>query len=104
MPFVCIFHSLIIPNINDNTKYVSKLNKKIRDRLSKYERVHINSTDASIPNVINFSLRGIKPETFVHALDENEIYISDIAINVTSIPQSKDGYVYPEISFYKQRK
>lgn len=31
---------------------------------------------------------------------ENEIYISDIAINVTSIPQSKDGYVYPEISFY----
>ena len=67
---------LVVPNIEDNYKYVSKLNKKIRDRLSKYERVHINSTEHSVPNTINFSLRGIKPETFVHALDEKEIYIS----------------------------
>ena len=27
-------------------------------------------------NTINFSLKNIKPETFVHALDEREIYIS----------------------------
>jgi len=67
---------LVIPNVMDNYEYVSKLNKKVRDRLSKYDRVHINSTDNSIPNVINFSLRGIKPETFVHALDERDVYIS----------------------------
>ena len=67
---------LIVPKIDENYKYVSKLNKKIVDRLGKYDRVHINSTVNSIPNTINFSLRGIKPETFVHALDEYEIYIS----------------------------
>ena len=38
--------------------------------------VHINSTVNSIPNTINFSLRKIKPETFQHALDNKEIYIS----------------------------
>ena len=67
---------LIIPKVDENYEYVSKLNKKIVDRLGKYDRVHINSTYNSIPNTINFSLRGIKPETFVHALDEYEVYIS----------------------------
>ena len=67
---------LIIPNVSENTKYVSKLNKKISNKLREYSLVHINSTLNSIPYTINFSLRGIKPETFVHALDEREIYIS----------------------------
>ena len=67
---------LIIPNVEYNYKYVSQLNQKICDKLRNYDRVNINSTENSIPNTINFSLRGIKPETFVHALDEKEIYIS----------------------------
>ena len=67
---------LIIPNINDNYKYVEGLNKKVRDGLKKYPCVHINSTENSIPYTINFSLKGIKPETFVHALEEYNIYIS----------------------------
>ena len=67
---------LIIPNIETNREYIIKLNKKICDRLKEYPLVHINSTINSIPNTINFSLRKIKPETFLHALDEKEIYIS----------------------------
>ena len=31
---------------------------------------------------------------------ENEINITAIAINVTSVWKANDGYVYPEISFY----
>lgn len=67
---------LIIPNIKTNYNYVEKLNKKIISTLSKYENVHINSTKNSIPYTINFSLKNIKPETFIHALDENKVYIS----------------------------
>lgn len=67
---------LIIPNIKTNYNYVEKLNKKIISALSKYENVHINSTKNSIPYTINFSLKNIKPETFIHALDENKVYIS----------------------------
>lgn len=67
---------LIIPNVNNNYEYVSKLNKKVRDKLSEYPLVHINSTENSIPHTINFSLKKIKPETFLHALDNSQIYIS----------------------------
>ena len=57
-------------------KYITKLNKKVCDKLREYPLVHINSTDISMPHVINFSLKKIKPETFLHALDSHEIYIS----------------------------
>lgn len=67
---------LIIPNIDENTKHISKLNKKIIDKLSTYENVYINSTEKSIVNTINISIKGIKPETFIHALEEYEIYVS----------------------------
>lgn len=67
---------LIIPNIDKNNKYITKLSDKVKDKLSNYELVHINSTNNSIPHTINFSLMKIKPETFIHALEEKEIYIS----------------------------
>lgn len=67
---------LIIPRIDENYKYVSKLNDKILAKLKKYENVFINSTSNSVPYTINFSIKKIKPETFIHALEEKEIYIS----------------------------
>jgi len=67
---------LILPNIEKNYQYVKKLNNMIKDKLSTYEYVNINSTEYSIPHTINFSLKGIKPETFIHALDKHDIYIS----------------------------
>ena len=67
---------LIIPNIDKNYNYVQNLNKIIKDKLLTYEFLRINSTDNSIAHTINFSLTKIKPETFVHALEEYEIYIS----------------------------
>ena len=67
---------LMIPNVDDNLKYINKLNKKVCDKLRTYPLVHINSTINSIPHTINFSLKKIKPETFLHALDEKEVYIS----------------------------
>ena len=67
---------LVVPTVDENYKYVSKLNKKVIDKLKEYPLVHINSTVNSMPNTINFSIRKIKPETFLHALDNHDIYIS----------------------------
>lgn len=83
---------LIVPEIDKNTKYVGKLNKKICNKLKEYSKVHINSTENSIVNTINFSLRGIKPETFVHALDENDIYISTKSACSSSNSMSNSVY------------
>ena len=43
--------------------------------LGKYESLKINKTRYSIPHILNISLMNIKPETFIRALDEHEIYI-----------------------------
>ncbi|MBQ8218977.1 MAG: cysteine desulfurase [Bacilli bacterium] len=67
---------LIIPNIDKNYQYIAKLNKKVCDKLKEYPLIHINSTENSIPHTINFSIKKIKPETFIHALEESDIYIS----------------------------
>lgn len=83
---------LILPKVDDNIKYVSKLNKKICNKLREYPKIHINSTNNSIPYTINFSLRGIKPETFVHALDEEDIYISTKSACSSSNSMSNSVY------------
>lgn len=67
---------LIIPNINQNYIQVEKLQRRILNHLKQYPEISINSTKYSIPYTINISLKGIKPETFVHAMDEYDIYIS----------------------------
>lgn len=38
--------------------------------------IYINSNDYCIPNIVNVSLKNIKPETMQHALEEYDIYIS----------------------------
>ncbi len=63
-------------NLDQKYKHVSKLNKMIRNDLKKYKNIVINSTSKSIPHILNFSVIGIKPETFVHALEEFDIFIS----------------------------
>ena len=79
LPLICSLMKaleLIIPNVDDNYKYVEKLNKSIIEHISKYDGVLINSTANSIPYIINFSVNDIKPETFIHAMEEYDIYIS----------------------------
>lgn len=79
LPLMCSLMKaleIVIPNIEDNYKYVEELNEKIVDNLKKYDGVHINSTKKSIPYIINFSIKNIKPETFIHAMEEYDIYIS----------------------------
>lgn len=83
---------LIIPNVQKNMEYIAGLNKIVCDKLSEYPLVHINSTGNSMPHTINFSLRKIKPETFLHALDANEIYIS--TKSACSSANSKSNSVY----------
>ena len=67
---------LALDDIDSKYEYVDKLKNKIMDRLRSYDDIDINSTEYSISYVINISLDKIKPETFVHAMDEYDIYLS----------------------------
>ncbi|MBQ9011098.1 MAG: cysteine desulfurase [Bacilli bacterium] len=63
-------------NIDNDIKHVNNLAKKLKNSLSSYEKVYINSNEYSIGHIVNISIIGVKPETMLHALEEDEIYIS----------------------------
>lgn len=63
-------------DLEKRERFIERLNLKIVDALSKYDGVMINKTKYSIPHILNISLRNIKAETFLHALEEYEVYVS----------------------------
>ena len=67
---------LALDDIDNKYNRVTKLNNYLKENLSKYEKVSINSNEYSIPHILNLSLIGVKPETLVHSLEEYDIYIS----------------------------
>ena len=67
---------LSLEDIDNKYNKVKELNNYLKDNLSKYDRVVINSNNNSIPHILNISIKGVKPETMLHALEEYEIYIS----------------------------
>ncbi len=56
--------------------YVERLNDKIVSELKVKADVKINKTRYSIPQILNVSFLNIKPETFIRAMDAEEIYLS----------------------------
>lgn len=67
---------LAYQDIDSNFEKVSMLNKYLRDRVVGISNVFINSNDKCSPYILNLSVIGVKPETLVHALEQNEIYVS----------------------------
>lgn len=61
-------------NFNDKINYVKMLSRDIKDFLSKYNNIKINSTNKSINQIINFSINNA--DKLVKMLDEKCIYIS----------------------------
>lgn len=66
---------LVYEDFDKKDKYVRELNSYFIDKLSNLG-VSINSNKYCIPQIVNLSIKGIKPETMQHALEEYEIYIS----------------------------
>ena len=65
-----------LQDLEKKEEYVDKLNNKICDFFKKLDGVVLNKTNYSIPHILNISLLNIKSETFVHALEEDEVYVS----------------------------
>lgn len=67
---------LALTEIDKKYDYIANLNSTIKNALKDINNIFINSNAYSIPNILNISVIGIKPETMLHALEEYEIYIS----------------------------
>ena len=69
-----MIQALDIPHISD-----------LETNLKKIEQVSLNSTEKSIPHIVNISIIGIKPETLLHALEAHEIYVSTKSACATEV-------------------
>ena len=67
---------LALTDLDEKINKIKELNNYLKEGLKKYPNVVINSNDYSIPQILNFSVIGCKPETLQHALEEYDIYIS----------------------------
>ncbi len=67
---------LALDNLDFRYDYVSGLNSFLRNELSIFSKVHINSPKNSIPNTLNFSLVDMNAKKFVKKLADNGIYLS----------------------------
>ena len=78
LPLVVAFSKAIrLSNdkLDSNIKKCEKLKSELLKGLSKYP-IRINSNDLCVPQIVNFSLLKIKSETFVHALERYQVYVS----------------------------
>lgn len=62
-------------NYEEKRRKVEELNRLLKNGLSNLD-VDINSNDKCLPHIVNVSLRNIKSETMLHALERDKIYIS----------------------------
>ena len=66
---------LAITKLDERKEYISKIHNQVIDELKKRKFV-INSTLNSIPNTINFSIRGVNSPDLVKMLGKKDVYIS----------------------------
>ncbi len=66
---------LMYEDFDNKYRHVTEMNKYLRERISKLN-IDINSPKHAIPHILNFSLKGIKSETMLHALEKDDIFIS----------------------------
>lgn len=78
---------LALKNFDERYQYVKNLNKKIRNYLSKYEDVKINTISEENPYILNVSVNGVKATEFKNKLEEYGVCISiKSACTVTITP------------------
>ena len=67
---------IAIQNLNELNYRLSRYNKVIRESLSQYKRVYINSPENSAPHILNIAFPGVKGEVLVNAFSKLDIMVS----------------------------
>ena len=65
---------------------VSESSEYLKKKLLSYKKVRINSTDYSVPHILNLSVQGVKGGIFQEALEEEGICVS--VKSACSVPNS----------------
>ena len=78
---------------------IRKIRDTVRGFVSELKGVYINSPDDALEYILNFSVEGIKSETMLHYLAENEIYVS----SGSACSHGKRSYVLDSMGLSRSR-
>jgi len=67
---------LALVDVESSYEKVKLQNLYLREELSKIPEVVMNSPTNSIPHILNISILGIKSEVMLHALEQEDIFVS----------------------------
>lgn len=101
LPLIVAFAKAIrlaTADLEKRENFIQRLNDRIVSELEHYDGVLINRTKISIPHILNISFTDIKSETFLHALEEYEIYVS------TNTACSSGDFSTSVMAIYNDRK
>ncbi|MBE6825007.1 MAG: cysteine desulfurase [Ruminococcaceae bacterium] len=76
-------------DITKNREHINALNEYLVSELKKLSDITINSSIDAIPYVLNISVEGIKSETMLHHLEQDEVYVS----SSSACAKGKKSYV-----------
>ena len=83
---------LTIKHQEERMQKVTEYNRYLKERLLPYKNVRINSTNHSVPHILNLSVQGVKAGVFQEALEKEGICIS--IKSACSVPGSPSRPVY----------
>ncbi len=67
---------LALTSLEERYQSVLERNQELKAELLKFKKVRFNSTNRSIPHILNISVRGVKAAVFQKALEEEGICVS----------------------------
>lgn len=66
---------IALTDLEKKERFVQRLNEKLVKEFAVHKDILLNQTKYSIPHILNISLNNIKPETFIHAMEEKDVYL-----------------------------
>lgn len=81
-------------DISANREHVANLNTYLKSELSKIDGITINSSEQALAYVLNISVKGIKSETMLHHLEQDNVYVS----SSSACAKGKKSYVLKALS------
>ncbi|MFC7373363.1 cysteine desulfurase family protein [Fictibacillus iocasae] len=68
---------MTLDEAKEKREMLQEIQAYLMDALSSVEGIKINTpVNGTAPHILNFSVEGIKPEVFIHTLEEKDIFVS----------------------------
>lgn len=65
-----------VKSYHGSAEEFTELKTHLVSQLNGIDGITLNSDDRCVPNIINFSIKGVRSEIMLHSLEEQEIYVS----------------------------